>query len=247
MSCADTVTSVESDHSVILNDDMTLNDFSRSAFPPQGWIFRQPQTNWTNPMAMVGFKASVDAIRQHRLANPAITSKNALSTDPEEIGNELEKYTRQRLGIPQVAPTFFSQASSRLPARVVAAAAHVRRAAQGTAVVVDWIQAGGDPVAQDLAEKRAEVCVACPKNVAGAWYTEAPATLIKEAIKGWQTLKGSSFAFETRQGDRLKSCDVCKCLMRLKVFCPLDHILAKTKPEIMRELPPNCWIVTKDL
>lgn len=208
-------------------------------------MFRQPQTGWTNPYAMVGFKASVDAIRKHRLANPAITAKHRLSTDPNEIGNELEKFTRVRLNIPDPSTSFF-QSSSSLPSRVVAAAADIKRAAQGTAVVLDWIQAGGDPVAQELAEKRAAVCVECPKNVQGAWYTEAPAELLKAAIIGWQSLKGSKFPFETQQGDKLKSCDVCKCLMRLKVFCPLDSILEKTKPEIMKEFPQACWIARRD-
>lgn len=105
-------------------------------------MFRQPQTGWTNPYAMVGFKASVDAIRKHRLANPAITAKHRLSTDPTEIGNELEKFTRVRLGLPDPATSFF-QSSSSLPSRVVAAAAVIKRAAQGTGVVLDWIQAGG--------------------------------------------------------------------------------------------------------
>lgn len=208
-------------------------------------MFRQPQTNWTNPYAMVGFDASVTAIRKHREANPAITAKHKLATDPAAIGDELEAFTRSRLGIPQIQPASFRQ-SSHLPARVVAAAAHVKRAAQGTAVVLDWIQAGGDPVAQELAEKRAEICVACPKNVPGAWYTEAPAELLKSAIQGWQALKHNPFEFKTRQGDKVKSCDVCKCLMRLKVFTPLEHIIAKTKPDIMAEFPANCWIARRD-
>lgn len=217
----------------------------RHTFPNGGWMFRQPQTQWTNPYAMVGFKASVDAIRKHRLANPAITSKHRLSTDPTEIGNELEKFTRVRLGLPDPATSFF-QSSSSLPSRVVAAAAVIKRAAQGTGVVLDWIQAGGDPVSQELAEKRAAVCVQCPKNVQGAWYTEAPAELLKSAIVGWQSLKGSKFPFETQQGDKLKSCDVCKCLMGLKVFCPLDSILSRTPAEVMAEFPANCWIAKRD-
>lgn len=198
-------------------------------------------------MRMVGFKASIEAIRKHRLANPAITTKHRLSTDPTTIGQELMTYTRLRLGIPEApSPVPFPTSSSRLPQRVLDAVGDIKTAAHGTAVVLDWIQAGGDPVDQALAEKRAAVCVACPRNVEGAWYTVAPAQLLKSAIKGWQQLKGSDFAFETSQGDKLKSCDVCKCLMGLKVFCPLDHILTKTKPEIMAGLPSACWIVKRD-
>lgn len=225
-----------------------MTQFNRHEFPAGGgWVFRQPQTGWTNPMAMVGFDASVKAIIKHRHANPAITAKHKLATDYTVVADELERFTRLRLGIPLPAPpSFFRQSSSHLSGRVVAAAANIKIAAQGTAVVLDWIQAGGDPVAQELAEKRAEICVRCPKNVGGAWYTEAPAELLREAIKGWQSLKGSNFAFETKQGDKLKSCDVCKCLMRIKAFCPLEHILSKTKPEIMGEFPAWCWIYKRD-
>lgn len=221
---------------------MTSGDFNRHSFPPGGgWTFRQPQTNWVNPHAMVGFTASVDAIRKHRLANPAITQKHNLSTDPTAIGDELEAYTRARLGIPAVAPNFFQSGRSSLPARVVAAATDLKRAAQGTAVVLDWLTSGGPPVAQDLANKRASVCVTCPRNVDGSWYTVAPAELIKATLESRKDLK-----LETPSDAQLKSCDVCKCLMRLKVFVPLDFIVKNTKPEIMAEFPAHCWIAKKD-
>lgn len=215
-------------------------------FPNGGWQFRQPQTNWTNPMAMVGFDASVQAIVKHRSANKAISLKHNLSTNPAVVKDELLKFTRARLGIPEPSNVPFPASSSHNPSVVGAVAADIKRAAQGTTVALDWIQAGGEPVAQDLAERRAAICVACPKNVRGAWFTEAPANLLRSAIKGWQSLRGNTFAFETAQGDKLKSCDVCKCLMQLKVFCPLDHILQRTKPEIMAEFPPNCWIAKRD-
>ena len=200
-------------------------------------------------MAMVGEDASIKNIIAARKKNAALSAKHSLSTDYATVQRELTAFQQARGALPPTpptAPTFFQPSSSRLPSRVVAAADHIKRAAQGTAVVLDWMQAGGDPVAQDLAEKRAVVCVPCSKNVPPSWYTEAPAELLKATIKGWQALKGSTFAFETAQGDKLKSCDVCKCLMGVKVFTPLVHILAKTKPEIMAEFPSNCWIANRD-
>lgn len=219
-----------------------MTQFNRHEFPAGGgWTFRQPQTNWVNNMAMVGFDASVQAIRKHRLANPAITAKHNLATDPAAVADELENYTRARLGIPKIQPTFFSPGSSRLPPRVAAAAADIKRAAQGTAVVLDWLQSGGAPVAQELANRRAETCVACPRNVEGSWYTVAPAELIRATLSARSDLK-----LATPSDDRLKSCDVCKCLMRLKVWTPLEFILQRTKAEIMAEFPQNCWIKNHD-
>lgn len=223
------------------------DQLNRHSFPAGGgWVFRQPQTAWQNPMAMVGFDASVKEIIKHRKKNLAITQKHGLATDPYAVALELEKYTKLRLGITDPEPSFFQGSSNRLISGAVVVAADIKKAAQGTAVILDWIQAGGNPEPQELAERRASICVNCPRNVPGAWYTEAPAQLLREAIKGWQALKGSSFPFETSQGDKLKSCDVCKCLMRLKVFCPLTHILQNTKPEIMSAFPGHCWIAKRD-
>lgn len=191
---------------------------------------------------MIGFGASVKAIIKHRQANPAITAKHNLSTDYNTVADELEVYTRLRLGIPLPAPpSFFHQSSSHLPSRVVVAAADIKRAAQGTAVILDWLSSGGAPVAQALADKRAATCVECHKNVEGSWYTIAPAQLIKSTLEMRKDLK-----LETPSDDQLKSCDVCKCLMRLKVWVPLHHITSHTKPEIMGEFPESCWIAKRD-
>ena len=208
------------------------------SFPSNGgWQFRQPQTGWSNPMAMVGEKASVDAIVKHRLANPAITAKHRLSTDPFVVNRELIAFQQARGALPPTQPIFFSPSSSLLPSRLVSVAADIKRAAQGTAVVLDWLSSGGSPVEQELANKRAATCVACPKNVSGSWFTVAPAELIKSTLEARKDLK-----LETPNDAALKSCDVCKCLNRLKVWCPLSHIVAKTRPEIMAAFPNTCWI-----
>lgn len=217
---------------------------SKDKFPSNGgWKFRQPQFGaWTNPMAMVGFDASVKEIIKVRERNLAITRKHGLSTSYPVVSEELLKYNAMIRGIPiQGSPSFFQQSSSRLPARVVAAVADIKRAAQGTAVVLDWLQSGGPPVAQDLANKRAAVCVACPRNVPGHWYTEAPAEIIKASLEARKDL-----SLATPHDASLKSCDVCKCLMRLKVWTPLDFIVKNTRPEVLGEFPPHCWIAKRD-
>lgn len=190
-------------------------------------------------MAMVGFDASVNAIRKHRLANPAIVVKHKLATDVGSIATELETYTRMRLGIPE--PSFFQPAPSSQPAPLLAAAAGIKRAAQGTGVILDWLMSGGAPVASELAHKRAGICVQCPKNVEGSWFTVAPAELIRSTLEARKDL-----SLRTSYDDQLKSCDVCKCLMRLKVWTPLDFILGKTSPEVMSEFPAHCWIAKRD-
>jgi hypothetical protein len=197
---------------------------------------------------MIGENASIDAIRKHRLANPAITSKHQLSTDPAEIGRELIAFQQARGALPpdQQPPSFFAPARSSLPARVSGVVAGIKRAAQGSAVWLDWLAHGGIPEPQPLADKRAETCVNCSRNQPGAWYTVAPATLLKDTIEQWKKATGKDFKFETAQGDKLKSCDVCLCLSQIKVFVPMEFIVNRTKPEIMVEFPSNCWIARRD-
>lgn len=217
-----------------------MQELTRSRIPPGGWQFFQPQTGWRPPTPISStFDQTVHLIIKHRLANSPITVRHNLATDFNTVANELETFSRLRLKIP-LAPN--PKLPPRLPlSQVAGAAADIKRAAQGTAVILDWLTSGGQPVAQDLANKRAEICVACPKNVEGAWYTVKPAEIIKNTLEARKDLK-----LETPSDGVLKSCDVCKCLMRLKVWTPLQYIIGNTKPEIMAEFPKNCWIKNRD-
>lgn len=218
-----------------------MQDIDRHTFPNGGWMFRQPQTGWVNPYAMVSFNDSVRAIIKHRQANRAMIVKHNLSTDFNTVADELEDYTRKRLGLPAKGSASTPFPYSPSSPSFTGVAAGIKRAAQGTSVILDWLQAGGKPVEQPLADKRAAICVTCPRNVAGAWYTTAPAELIRAVLSSRADLK-----LATPSDDRLQSCDVCKCLMRLKVWTPLDYIVTNTKPEVMAEFPSNCWIKNRD-
>lgn len=232
---------------------MNVTEFSRHRTPPQGWFYRQPETGWTTPTPIGStFSQTVALIIAMRKKNPAITAKHNLATNTEAVESELEKYTRKRLGLPEVSQVPFSESRSQSAQGAVAVAAGgslagLKRAASGTAVVIDWLGAGGIPVAQELAEKRAATCVACTYNQPGDWYVTAPAELLKKSVETWKSVTGKTdVKFETVQGDKLKSCQVCRCLMALKVFVGLDHILSKTKPDVMAELPEWCWVKNHD-
>jgi hypothetical protein len=218
-------------------------DLNTHETPPGGWCYRQSATGWSAPTPVGStYSQTVTLIIQHRLKNPAIVAKHHLSTDPAVVGEELMDFNRLRLGIPkpQPAPMSFSHPSS-MPGRVAAAAVEIKTAARGTAVLLDWLTSGGQPVAKELAEARAKVCVACPFNVEGTWFTVAPAEIIRSTLSARSDLK-----LETPYDDQLKSCGICKCLNRLKPHVPLDHILKKTAPDIMASFPENCWIARRD-
>jgi len=221
--------------------EMKESEWSESRTPPNGWCFRQPEFgSWTvqNPISKTLNQAVLEVIAA-RKQNPALTAKFQLSTNYEVVKSEVIRFNRKRLGLPEEAtPAPFLESPSRLLRGVGDAAVNLKRAAQGTAVVLDWLRSGGAPVAQEIADKRASICVECPKNVeATAWYVQAPAQLIKETLEARKDLK-----LETPYGERLKSCDVCRCVLPLKVWVPLEHIVSRTKPEVMAEFPAQCWI-----
>lgn len=234
---------------------MNESDFSEHRTPPGGWRFYQPETKWRAPTPIAStLNQTAMLVIAMRKKNPAITAKFKLATNLEAVKSEVVRFNRKLNGLPEeatplpfLAPHRYQSGSSAGAVGDKGGIANLKRAAQGAAVVLDWLGSGAQPVDQALAEKRAAICVACPKNVPGAWYTEGPAKLIKEAVESWKKVTGKTdFEFKTDQGDKLKSCSACKCLLPLKVHVGLNHILVKTKPEVMEELDAKCWIKNMD-
>ncbi len=224
---------------------MKATEFNRHQTPSGGWAFRQPQTGWTAPTPIAStFSQTVQLIIAHRKANPAITAQHKLATNQQVVENELEVYTRKRLGIPETALPFPSSHKSFAQGAVGVVADRIsafQRAAQNTAIPIEWFKTGGMPVAKELANKRAAICVVCPRHEKGEWYTVAAGEVIKKTIEIRADLK-----LETDYDAQLQSCGVCGCLLRAKVHTPLNVIVEKTKPEVMAAFPPNCWIPKRD-
>lgn len=225
--------------------------FSRSQFPQHGWEFFQPQTGWHAPMPMVySFDRQVQEIIKHRLANGAITARHKLATDPVSVGNELESYTRARLGIP-AEPSFPKTIPLRsLPQAAAEAVAAVAKTAEGVGLLIDWLGGLARPDGQvevvepALAHRRAQVCVECPQNSRSPftdWFTIPVAERLRKMVESRKELK-----LETPADNELGTCIVCRCPMKLKVHTPLGVIYQKTKAETLAQLPPNCWIARQD-
>lgn len=220
--------------------------FSRTQFPSGGWQFYQPQTGWAAPSPlMYTFDQTVNNIIKHRLANGAITARDRLATDPASVGNELETYTRQRLGIPAVPQSLPKTIPPRsLPQAAAEAVAAVAKMAEGAALLIDWLGGGAQVVAPDLAHRRAQTCNTCPENSRAPftdWFTIPVAERLRKLVEAKKELK-----LDTPIDDQLGTCTVCRCPLKLKVHVPIDYIYSKTKPETMSALPPNCWIKTQD-
>lgn len=220
--------------------------FSRSQFPQGGWQFYQPQTNWTAPSPlMYTFDGQVNNIIKHRLANGAIVARDRLATDPVSVGNELEAYTRQRLGIPSIAPQPPKTIPPRsLPQAAAEAVAAVAKTAEGIGLLIDWLGGGAEVVAPALAHRRAQVCDACPQNSRSPftdWFTVPVAERLRKMVEARKELK-----LTTPIDDKLGTCVVCRCPLPLKVHVPMPYIIAKTKADTMAAFPVECWIKRED-
>lgn len=219
--------------------------FSRSEFPNGGWQFVQPQFNWEAPRPKSDtFGQTVAEIIKVRLRNPAITAKHNLSTDPETVGMELENYTRARIGL-DVIDTSPPKTVPRmpLPHTLRGAVSAVVKLAQGNALLYEWIPTG-KVVVQERAEARAQTCLKCPKHGTDSWtklITGPASNKIKYLLE-----KRDEMKLQTPYDKDLKVCDVCLCPMGLKIWTPIDILLAKTNPTTLAEFPPNCWIARQD-
>lgn len=224
-------------------------DFNRHTFPAGGgWTFFQPQTNWRNPMAMVGFDASVKAIIAHRRANKAITLKHQLSTDYDAVATELERHTRLRLGIPSPdPPSFFLRAPQSLKSAVAAAVGDVKKMWIGAETV--WDCTAKDPEPADVSSRRALVCAGatekdrCPKNGKGdftRWFTMPLSESIRKAESRLRSRNLS-----TPSDASLGVCEACLCPLKLKVHCNAQVVQKHLDAEVRAELDPRCWILSE--
>lgn len=222
-----------------------MQELNRHTFPSGGgWKFRQVQTGWENPLAMVSFTESVKEIIKHRKANPAITAKHKLATDFEDVANELEDFTRKRLGMPaKGAGPFPKPPAKALPPSVALAVGGVKKLASGAALLLDWEQSGEPPVAPEVSEARATICAQCPKNSPGdftSWFTKPVSEMLRAKLARLHSMN-----LTTTNDAKINVCDVCLCPLKLKVHTPLPLILRHLKPETRAELPSHCWILAK--
>lgn len=220
---------------------------NRDEFPPHGWYFYQPQTNWpkTDPARyFMGktFKQVCSEIIQHRRANLFVTQKHNLALDATAVANELEKFTRVRLGIPDTpAPSPKSSLHHPVGVGVVE---HSRRTIAGVSLLVDWLGDDLQPVDKQLADKRAAVCVSCPQNQSGDFWQRLDAkaaNMIRTLISVSKDMK-----LQTTADESLHSCMACDCFIPLKIWTKLPHILKHTSPEVKAKLDPRCWITAEE-
>lgn len=230
---------------------MSLRD---GPFPNGGWKWYQPQTRWSAPLPLAStFQSSVDQIIAHRLKNPSITKKHNLATDWSTVANELEAFTRQRLGLAEESPPKWLPQQPTDEPRAVAGGVEgflastgrrLKAAATGIKVYIDMFGESGRPVEIQEAERRAAICATCPQNntksTLADFFTEEAAQGIMAIFAAMRDLD-----LRTSKDQVLGVCSVCRCPLKAKVHVKLEHIIRHTSDEVMAQHreAPACWVV----
>lgn len=212
--------------------------FSRDTFPPGGWIFFQPQTGFSPPTPKAStFSQTVQLIIKNRQQNPAICVRHKLSTDPAVVGNELEMFTRLRIGAPLPTPVMPTTNYGPLSAAV----SDIKKLASGAGLLVTWDTSGLAPVPAEDANRRAAVCAACPLN-SSAKYEQWRSVPIAASLASRLTrLEG--LRLKTPSDTSLGLCDATYCPSAKLVHVPMEVISRRLKDDVRSGLASECWIL----
>lgn len=229
--------------SYILNRQVAAREF-----PPRGgWKYRQPETGWEAPEPKIDdFTATANKILQHRLANPgykmaatieaaaedlaAYTAQRIQDETPEHINHWLIQTDPAQKKTPELSAN--RSGVLQVGAAVVQAVKRIRRNAAGARILAEWIGSGAIPESTETATQRAQVCAGCPNNITGHKFEATIAETIRRHESARHDLKLS-----TPVDDKIDTCSVCGCYLKLKVWLPIERI-PKTEG-----LPDFCWIM----
>lgn len=223
---------------------------SRTEHPPYSFQFLQPETGQTTPF-VGSFNFVVEQVITLRMANPFLAERHGWRTDVAGVEAEVDAYNTARCiaggwlnfvvmdDTAPPAPTYVMPEKKKPWASAVGGS--VKRVAAGVAVLVEWLGSGAKPVEQSLADTRAAICAGCPKNDGGdftKYFTEPIANTIRTQLE----IRGD-LQLRTGHDDKLTVCSACDCPLKLKVWAPLEHVIAHTSEDTKTKLDPRCWIL----
>ena len=212
---------------------------------PGGYTFLEPATKWQPPPF-----SSLDSITSqliaHRKGRPDLIQKYGWHLDPAVVLQEVMNYNIALCQSRGWTDYLVGEADARpfhpAPRRNILQ--KVQAVAGGAETLIDWIKSGDEAVPVALANKRSEICVKCPMNKPGgfeAFFTVPIANAIHAAMQKRLDLK-----LTTENDDKLHVCEACLCPLPLKIWMPLERILAKMKPSVQAALHSDCWILKHD-
>jgi hypothetical protein len=223
-----------------------LKDRNRSI--PNGLKFFEHETKWKAPPHL-SFNALVDAVISHRRGNASLASK---STDPNIVADEVDCFNAvlcQRMGwtnyvIHDGSPELKKKQTT-APGNASAEGAPIKTMARGAVTLASILGPSEKPVAHELAEKRAAICVECPENESKkdwkSFFSEAGANTVRKLFGFLHDAR-----LRTSKDAQLGICQACFCPLKMKVHTELKFILENTDNDTMNRFPDHCWIKLRD-
>lgn len=107
----------------------------------------------------------------------------------------------------------------------------------GTKVLASFVAAGSQPVTRAEAERRAQICKACPYNI----RFPTPCTgVCGELLSIALRVSGN----QGTQYDRaLHSCSICSCYNAAQIWIPMEHLERGVTEDMKKQFAavPGCW------
>lgn len=187
--------------------------------PPGGWQFTDPMSG----MLIYGgdYFDLREKVRKHRTIN--------LYTSGPEIDNQLQEQICAKMS-PAARSRFCRECKMATQGRSVS----LSDVKQFLIVAKNWIEKPA-LVSQVEADRRAEICAGCPKNVPIAGC-HACRNLIKWSVA---LIGQCSTPFDSKLG----ACEVCGCGNQAQVHLPLSDLRKGITPEMA--FPSHCWKALK--
>ena len=115
-----------------------------------------------------------------------------------------------------------------------------KKLANGASVIREWLGSGG--VTTDIADaqRRADICIACPHNQP----SRLPIGVIAGAVKRHLEVK-NKLGLRVKGEKSLETCEICGCANRLKVWLPRDLLRAQASDKEISDfsgVSGNCWV-----
>jgi hypothetical protein len=222
----------------------------RNKQTPGGLTFFQAETGW-RPRPWSSHDSITRELIAHRVGNPYLLRKHKWATEYNAVAFEVDAFNA-KLCEAHGWTDFIVQATPEppkfLPPHIgrsgAAFVGGVKRSAAGIKNVIEWLGSGLKPVAKELSEGRASVCVRCPKNDPDPNFLQRIEAAAAEKIRSLMAVK-HDLNISTTHDANLHTCAACDCPMKLKVHRDLKGVLATTSDAVKADLWEECWILSE--
>jgi hypothetical protein len=188
--------------------------------PPGGWRYRQEQSKFViTGESYADLLKNVIAHRKHKGFEP---------TDSESVGLEIQRQICVRLSRHECKSEGPSDNWTPIPS--THDIFNIESIRSFSASAWEWLKDGGSLVDEAEADRRAEICRACPANSDAG----------QGCMKCHLAKVVGTFVPEKRKLPGLTMCIFCGCDLRAKVLMP-DSVVVKSDQGRSITYPSHCW------